>query len=139
MNQRQYSAQLLEHFDNSRHVGTFDLQDPSVYTGQVETNTQDEVIQFQLKVDNRGIIKDIAWQALGNPVIIASCSLFSELVLNKSLDEAQQLTADELAEKLAVPAIRWNSVLLVEEALQKAIQAVGEFHVRRASRYKSAG
>lgn len=126
MTHRHYSPQLLDHFDNPRHMGRFDHQDPSISTGYIQTNTQDEVIQFQLKIDKHGIIKDIAWSALGNPAIIAGCSLLSELVLNKSLDEAQQLKADELAEKLAVSKLRFSSILLVEEALQKAIQTADD-------------
>ena len=86
-----YSAQVVDHYENPRNVGSFAKDDDDVGTGMVGAPACGDVMKLQIKVDNvTGLITDAKFKTYGCGSAIASSSLVTEWVKGKTLDEAAQ-------------------------------------------------
>ena len=74
-----YSSQVVDHYENPRNVGKFDIDD-SVGTGMVGAPACGDVMKLQIKVDENGIIRDARFKTYGCGSAIASSSLVTEWV-----------------------------------------------------------
>ena len=75
-----------------------------------------------LKVED-GVIQDIKFQTYGCGAAIASSSMMSELVIGKTLQEALDLTNDQVADALGgLPAPKLHCSNLAADALHDAIK-----------------
>jgi len=116
-----YSAQVIDHYENPRNVGSFDRQDTSVGTGMVGAPACGDVMKLQIKVDN-GIITDAKFKTYGCGSAIASSSLVTEWVKGKTLDEASTIKNTQIAEELALPPVKIHCSILAEDAIKAAIK-----------------
>lgn len=118
MSNLNYTDLVIEHFQNPRNVGT--LEDPSG-TGTVSNSVCGDMMEFQIKVqDNR--IADIKFRTFGCGAAIASSSITSEMVQGKTLEEAEQLTNEEVAEALGgLPEQKMHCSNLAADAVHAAI------------------
>jgi nitrogen fixation NifU-like protein len=102
-----YSAQVVDHYENPRNVGSFAKDDTDVGTGMVGAPACGDVMKLQIKVDNvTGIITDAKFKTYGCGSAIASSSLVTEWVKGKTLDEAAQLKNSQIAEELELPPLK---------------------------------
>jgi nitrogen fixation NifU-like protein len=101
-----YSAQVVDHFENPKNVGSFDKDDLSVGTGLVGAPACGDVLRLQIKVNEQGLIEDAKFKTYGCGSAIASSSLVSEWVKGKTLDEAATIKNSEIAEELALPPVK---------------------------------
>ena len=85
-----YSAQVIDHYENPRNVGSFDKGDESIGTGMVGAPACGDVMKLQIKVED-GIITDAKFKTYGCGSAIASSSLVTEWVKGKHLIRHQQL------------------------------------------------
>lgn len=116
-----YSEKLMDHYENPRNVGTLDKNDESVGTGMVGAPACGDVMRLQIKVNPEGIIEDAKFKTYGCGSAIASSSLVTEWVKGKSLDEAMQLSNEQIAEELALPPVKIHCSILAEDAIKAAI------------------
>jgi nitrogen fixation NifU-like protein len=116
-----YSAQVLDHYENPRNVGTLDKNDPNVGTGMVGAPACGDVMKLQIKVDEDGIITDAKFKTYGCGSAIASSSLVTELLKGMSLDQAQEIKNSKIAEELALPPVKIHCSVLAEDAIKSAI------------------
>ena len=114
-----YSAQVIDHYENPRNVGKFDIDD-TVGTGMVGAPACGDVMKLQIKVES-GIIVDARFKTYGCGSAIASSSLITEWVKGKTLDQAQQITNSDIAEQLALPPVKIHCSILAEDAIKAAI------------------
>jgi len=117
-----YSEKVLEHYENPRNVGKFDNEDDSVGTGMVGAPACGDVMRLQIKVSDQGIIEDARFKTYGCGSAIASSSLLTEWVKGKSLQEAQQIKNQDIADELALPPVKVHCSVLAEDAIKAAIQ-----------------
>jgi nitrogen fixation NifU-like protein len=117
-----YSEKVLDHYENPRNVGTFDNDDDSVGTGMVGAPACGDVMRLQIKVGDGGVIEDARFKTYGCGSAIASSSLLTEWVKGKTLDEAQQIKNQEIADELALPPVKVHCSVLAEDAIKAAIQ-----------------
>lgn len=117
-----YSEKILDHYEHPRNVGKFDNDDASVGTGMVGAPACGDVMRLQIKVGNGGIIEDARFKTYGCGSAIASSSLLTEWVKGKTLDEAQQIKNQEIADELALPPVKVHCSVLAEDAIKAAIQ-----------------
>ena len=119
MSNLNYTDLVIEHFQNPRNVGT--LEDPSG-TGTVGNSVCGDMMKFQIKVqDNR--IADVKYRTFGCGAAIASSSMTSEMVQGKTLEEAEQLTDEEVAEALGgLPEQKMHCSNLAADAVHAAIE-----------------
>ena len=116
-----YSAQVLEHYENPRNVGSLDKNSLKVGTGMVGAPACGDVMKLQIKVGDDGIIKDARFKTYGCGSAIASSSLITEWVKGKTLDEAATIKNSEIAEELALPPVKIHCSILAEDAIKAAI------------------
>jgi nitrogen fixation NifU-like protein len=124
-----YSAQVVDHYENPRNVGSFAKDDDSVGTGMVGAPACGDVMKLQIKVDNvTGIITDAKFKTYGCGSAIASSSLVTEWVKGKTLDEAAQLKNSQIAEELALPPVKIHCSILAEDAIKAAVEDYKKRH-----------
>jgi nitrogen fixation NifU-like protein len=117
-----YSDKVLDHYENPRNVGKFDIDD-SIGTGMVGAPACGDVMKLQIKVDHdTGIITDAKFKTYGCGSAIASSSLVTEWVKGKTLDQAGAIKNSQIAEELALPPVKIHCSILAEDAIKAAIQ-----------------
>ena len=116
-----YSEKVLDHYENPRNVGNLNNDDPNVGTGMVGAPACGDVMRLQIKVGDNGIIEDARFKTYGCGSAIASSSL-TEWVKGKTLEEAQQIKNQEIADELALPPVKVHCSVLAEDAIKAAIQ-----------------
>jgi nitrogen fixation NifU-like protein len=115
-----YSAQVVEHYENPRNVGSFDKSDTNVGTGMVGAPACGDVMKLQIKVED-GVITDARFKTYGCGSAIASSSLITEMVKGMTLDQAGAIKNSELAEELALPPVKIHCSILAEDAIKAAV------------------
>ena len=114
-----YSDSVIDHYENPRNVGKFDIDD-SVGTGMVGAPACGDVMRLQIKVED-GVITDARFKTYGCGSAIASSSLVTEWVKGKTLDQARKITNSRIAEELALPPVKIHCSILAEDAIKAAI------------------
>jgi nitrogen fixation NifU-like protein len=125
-----YSAQVVDHYENPRNVGSFAKDDEDVGTGMVGAPACGDVMKLQIKVDKEtGVITDAKFKTYGCGSAIASSSLVTEWVKGKTLDEAAELRNSQIAEELALPPVKIHCSILAEDAIKAAVNDYKQRHV----------
>jgi nitrogen fixation NifU-like protein len=125
-----YSAQVVDHYENPRNVGSFAKDDEDVGTGMVGAPACGDVMKLQIKVDKlTGLITDAKFKTYGCGSAIASSSLVTEWVKGKTLDEAAELRNSQIAEELALPPVKIHCSILAEDAIKAAVNDYKQRHV----------
>jgi len=117
-----YSQKIMDHFNKPRNVGSFNISDKSVGTGLVGAPSCGDVLKIQLKIDTNGLIIDSCFKTFGCATAIASSSYVSELVKNKTIEEAEKIENKNIRNELCLPPVKVHCSLLAADGLQKAIQ-----------------
>lgn len=113
-----YSEKVVEHFTNPRNVG--EIQDASGI-GEVGNPICGDVMKIYLKIEN-DIITDVKFKTYGCGAAIAASSVTTELVKNKNINEALEITNKQVVEQLGgLPPIKLHCSVLAEEAIKTAI------------------
>jgi nitrogen fixation protein NifU and related proteins len=123
-----YSAQVIDHYENPRNVGSFDKGDESVGTGMVGAPACGDVMKLQIKVED-GIITNAKFKTYGCGSAIASSSLVTEWVKGKTLDQASTIKNTAIAQELALPPVKIHCSILAEDAIKAAIKDYRDKHV----------
>jgi nitrogen fixation NifU-like protein len=124
-----YSAQVVDHYENPRNVGSFAKDDDDVGTGMVGAPACGDVMKLQIKVDKlTGLITDAKFKTYGCGSAIASSSLVTEWVKGKTLDEAARLKNSTIAEELALPPVKIHCSILAEDAIKAAVNDYKQRH-----------
>ena len=119
MKSTQYSEKVLDHFRNPRNVGTLEGED--VVAGEVGNPVCGDLMKVYLKVEDDKIA-DVKFQTFGCGSAIATSSMVTELVKGKSLDEALQVTRQDVADELdGLPPVKMHCSNLAVDALREAI------------------
>ena len=120
-----YSEKVMDHFMNPRNVGEIENPDG---VGEVGNPTCGDLMKLYLRVEDN-VITDIKFQTFGCGAAIATSSMITELAMGKTLDEAMELTRDEVAESLdGLPPIKMHCSNLSADALKAAIEDYREKH-----------
>ncbi|XP_039445335.1 iron-sulfur cluster assembly scaffold protein IscU [Culex pipiens pallens] len=117
-----YHANVLDHYENPRNVGSMDKKDKTVGTGLVGAPACGDVMKLQIKVDENGKIIDAKFKTFGCGSAIASSSLATEWVKGKTLDEAKKLKNTDIAKELSLPPVKLHCSMLAEDAIKAALE-----------------
>lgn len=115
-----YSDKVIDHYENPRNVGKFDIDD-SVGTGMVGAPACGDVMKLQIKVGSDGRITDARFKTYGCGSAIASSSLITEMVKGMTLDQAGKIKNSDIAEELALPPVKIHCSILAEDAIKAAV------------------
>jgi nitrogen fixation NifU-like protein len=113
-----YSKQLEERFKDAistkiENKEEFDKNSNEVGTGLVGAPACGDVMKMSLMIDSDGKIKRSS--------VIASASLASEMIKNKTIEEALKITNEDIAKELKLPPVKRHCSLLAEQAIRAAI------------------
>ena len=117
-----YSDKVLEHFEKPRNIGSLDSGDKSVGTGLVGAPECGDVMKLQIKVDDENRIVDAKFKTFGCGSAIASSSLATEWIKNKTIDEASMIQNTEIVKELSLPPVKIHCSVLAEDAIKSAIE-----------------
>jgi nitrogen fixation protein NifU and related proteins len=114
-----YSEKVLDHFKNPRNVG--DLKDADA-EGTVGNPVCGDVMTMYIKVkDDR--IEDVKFKTFGCGAAIATSSMTTELAKGRTLDEAMEISRQDVAEALdGLPPVKMHCSNLAADALHEAIK-----------------
>jgi len=114
-----YSDKVMEHFRNPRNVGEIENPDG---VGEVGNPTCGDMMRITIKVKDN-VIDDIKFKTLGCGAAIATSSMLTEMALGKSLDEAEGISRNDIAEALdGLPPAKMHCSVLAADGLKKAIE-----------------
>ena len=95
-NRNVYSAELLDHFQNPRNAGEVEAPDRAA---RLENPACGDILELTLKLEGKRIA-DIRFRAKGCVPAMACGSAITELAKGKNVDEARQLSRQELVQKV---------------------------------------
>jgi nitrogen fixation NifU-like protein len=116
-----YSDKVMKHFEDPQNVGSLDKNDPQVGTAIVGAPACGDVMQLQLKVNDEGIIEEAKFKTFGCGSAIASSSLITTMVKNRSIEHAQAIRNVDIASELELPPQKIHCSVLAEDAIKAAI------------------
>ncbi len=109
----------MEHFKNPKHMGKIEDADG---IGKVGNPVCGDVMYLYIKVKDN-IIVNLKFETFGCATAIATSSMVTELAMGKTLEEAEAITNQEVADKLdGLPAIKMHCSNLAADALRDAIK-----------------
>ena len=122
-----YSQKVVDRFESvlnnpQKHsVGRFDPKDPNVATGMTGSPACGDVMKLQIKLKD-DIIEDVKFKTYGCGSAIASSSLFVDMLIGKTIDEAKLIKDKEIAEILDLPPIKLHCSVLAEDCIRQAVE-----------------
>ena len=113
-----YSARLLDHFQNPRNVGELTDADAAA---EIENPVCGDVLRLTLKV-SAGRITRAQFKAKGCVAAIACGSALTELILEKTLNDAGKLRREEIVAAVGgLPQASTHATQLALDALSAAL------------------
>jgi nitrogen fixation NifU-like protein len=114
-----YSDKVLDHFRNPRNVGEIEDADG---VGTVGNPVCGDMMSVYIKVEDEKIT-DIKFRTFGCGAAIATTSMTTELAKGKTLDEAMEITRQDVADELGgLPPVKMHCSNLAADALHEAIE-----------------
>jgi nitrogen fixation NifU-like protein len=134
-----YKQIVMDHYKNPRNRGK--IEKDGVVSLPYKNPTCGDVMVLYMELDENQTIKDIKFEGEGCSISMASCSMMTQLVKGKTVDEAKSLIGqfsdmiktgniadeEELGDALALSGVhklraRHNCSLLGWNSLDKAIK-----------------
>lgn len=120
-----YSEKVKDHFFNPRNICKDEKNIKNFKpdgVGEVGSPVCGDVMKMWIKVEDNKIT-DCKWKTFGCASAIASTSVLSEMVIGKTLEEAEKITSKEILKELGgLPAKKVHCSVLGDKALRAAIK-----------------
>ena len=114
-----YSEKVLDHFKNPRNVGEIKDADG---VGSVGNPVCGDMMTMYIKVKDDKI-EDVKFKTYGCGAAIATSSMTTELAKGKTLEEAENISRQSVADALdGLPPVKMHCSNLAADALHEAIK-----------------
>ena len=115
-----YSDKVREHFRNPHNLGKLDDADG---IGEVGNAKCGDIMRMYIKVDDEGIITDVAFNTFGCGSAIATSSMATDMIKGRPVEEAMELSNKAVVEALdGLPAHKIHCSVLAEQAVRAAVK-----------------
>jgi len=116
----EYTDKVRDHYLNPRNVGEIENPDGLGEVGNIKCG---DALRFTFILDENKKIKDAKFKTFGCGSAIASSSVLTEMVKGKTLEEAEKITNEEIAEMLGgLPKEKMHCSVMGQDALKSAIE-----------------
>ncbi|HEX9664430.1 MAG TPA: SUF system NifU family Fe-S cluster assembly protein [Patescibacteria group bacterium] len=114
-----YQEEILDHFQNPQNFGYLSDFD---FEASLENPLCGDKIKIQVKLD-KDIIRDIKFSGQGCAISLATASMLTEEIKNKSISQVNHLTKDNITKLLNIELgpTRLKCALLSLETIKKAL------------------
>jgi nitrogen fixation protein NifU and related proteins len=120
-----YSAKVMDHFMNPRNVGEIDGADG---VGEVGNPACGDMMRLYLKIEG-GMVVDAKFRTFGCGAAIASSSMLTEMIKGKTIEEAQAISNQHVADALdGLPAVKIHCSVMAEQAVKSALDDYAKKH-----------
>ena len=123
-----YSDEVVKRFEavlanpKKHSVGSLDRKDTKVATGLAGARACGDVMQLQLLLDDDEKIVDVKFKTYGCGSAIASSSLFVDMMMGLTIEEAKLIKDKDIAAALELPPIKLHCSVLAEDSIKQALR-----------------
>jgi nitrogen fixation NifU-like protein len=121
-----YRENILDHYRNPRNKGQ--LEDPT-HTHEEDNPLCGDVIQIDLHVNDGDVIEQVRFDGHGCAISQASASMLTELIQDKTLEEAKELSKEDILEALGIEIgpVRLKCALLSLKVLKAGVYGLPDW------------
>ena len=120
-----YRELIIDRYQNPLYRG---MLEPNDITFEDANPLCGDELRIDLRVDDKGMVREAAFSGHGCAISLASADLLMESILGKSLDEVRDITKEDILEMLGIELgpVRLKCALLSLKVLKAGVYGLGE-------------